>query len=625
MGTRVRTQTRAGTVTAARTSTTADTGTQSSGRTHTHVQGNSTKWGLVAGSPAPDPGDPGGSGTSTVQNDDGNRRNRKESPQAQSRTKDRIMTIWDLADGSPAPDPRDPVGNSTVTVEDGGVGMKRKICKYIPCLVRMKNTREKKDERGFLKRLIGRMRNLGTHHRGAKKDRKVNEGGAAQNKADNKSLLKRYRRDQDAWQSQGVDGAADTRSNTVAQPSEASCSHQVGTRHSDTGRTQPIQKETPGVKPSQNNQKTPSDSYKAVGSTANGTPIFASQSGSAENPDVPRPDMGGTPSTAKLPSKSSHPAPISRGEMPVNLRLAVAASHGSDETTPGPAGGYPSYPAISEPLQDTTGVSQRAIAGKQVSKQSVLAGLDEKAVKLDSPSGAQRPETQRQTSSRDVPSGLDESTRKLGDRPPPGIQQTARKDVMKEAVVLEVQADLRFYPWVLPKPELNVPIVSYRLNAAPGLSCESVVGGAYQPLSVKRREIRLLEVSLTNRYSPVSCNLVTVSLDDNPEYVALSYVWGDPSDVETLWLNTQPFRATKSLVSAIRRCREAARVICLEQGKTSSSQAIRVWADALCIYSHRTTMKHLGTMRFVPQFFEGCDFTPCQFFDLVSLLRNTLM
>jgi hypothetical protein len=69
--------------------------------------------------------------------------------------------------------------------------------------------------------------------------------------------------------------------------------------------------------------------------------------------------------------------------------------------------------------------------------------------------------------------------------------------------------------------------------------------------------------------------------------------------------------------------------------------------DLLCIYSHRTTMNYFESLRFVPQFFEGFNFThlasqiwqyirlrfqfavsptltslfasPCQFFDLILL------
>jgi hypothetical protein len=43
-----------------------------------------------------------------------------------------------------------------------------------------------------------------------------------------------------------------------------------------------------------------------------------------------------------------------RGELPVRLHLAGAASHGSDQATTESTEGYPSYPAISDPPPYTT-------------------------------------------------------------------------------------------------------------------------------------------------------------------------------------------------------------------------------------------------------------------------------
>lgn len=57
----------------------------------------------------------------------------------------------------------------------------------------------------------------------------------------------------------------------------------------------------------------------------------------------------------------------------------------------------------------------------------------------------------------------------------------------------------------------------------------------YNTLNPERREIRLLKL-LPPRSGPsparsalVNCTLEHVSLDDEPQYQALSYVWGDPA------------------------------------------------------------------------------------------------
>jgi hypothetical protein len=114
-------------------------------------------------------------------------------------------------------------------------------------------------------------------------------------------------------------------------------------------------------------------------------------------------------------------------------------------------------------------------------------------------------------------------------------------------------SDVGFYGWTLPKPVLQAPTVPY----APLITTSRST--VYQALNASRREIRLLEIPLLPDSRPISCNLITVSLDDKPEYAALSYVWGDPTDTEYLELNGQRFSATKSLISALYQFRAAAR------------------------------------------------------------------
>jgi hypothetical protein len=46
----------------------------------------------------------------------------------------------------------------------------------------------------------------------------------------------------------------------------------------------------------------------------------------------------------------------------------------------------------------------------------------------------------------------------------------------------------------------------------------------YTPLDPDRREIRVLIIHRAEASSPISCSVLPVSLDDHPEYAALSYV-----------------------------------------------------------------------------------------------------
>jgi hypothetical protein len=60
----------------------------------------------------------------------------------------------------------------------------------------------------------------------------------------------------------------------------------------------------------------------------------------------------------------------------------------------------------------------------------------------------------------------------------------------------------------------------------------------YEALDPGRSEIRLLEIlSLSNDDPVLKCRLVVASLEDNPSYIALSYVWGDPSVTENIVVN----------------------------------------------------------------------------------------
>jgi hypothetical protein len=77
--------------------------------------------------------------------------------------------------------------------------------------------------------------------------------------------------------------------------------------------------------------------------------------------------------------------------------------------------------------------------------------------------------------------------------------------------------------------------------------------------------------------APIQCSIKhsTLSRYENElqnHYTALSYVWGDPNDIRTIFVDRKPVKITASLESALRHLREQepGRVLCL-------------WADALCI------------------------------------------
>ncbi|KAH7093468.1 heterokaryon incompatibility protein-domain-containing protein [Paraphoma chrysanthemicola] len=95
----------------------------------------------------------------------------------------------------------------------------------------------------------------------------------------------------------------------------------------------------------------------------------------------------------------------------------------------------------------------------------------------------------------------------------------------------------------------------------------------YHALTAERREIRLLTLSPGEREEPIKCSLSTVSLTAEPNYDALSYVWGKHEDQSpTIELDGSKFTVTLNLFSALRHIREPAGKDCMT-----------LWVDAVCI------------------------------------------
>jgi hypothetical protein len=97
----------------------------------------------------------------------------------------------------------------------------------------------------------------------------------------------------------------------------------------------------------------------------------------------------------------------------------------------------------------------------------------------------------------------------------------------------------------------------------------------YTALDTSRHEIRLLNFNKTNSKPPypvnsISASLRHVSLDDQPTFECLSYVWGDQSSAArvSIVVNGHPFSINASLACALRYIVEDNPVI---------------WIDAICI------------------------------------------
>ncbi|RMY89889.1 hypothetical protein D0861_03957 [Hortaea werneckii] len=94
----------------------------------------------------------------------------------------------------------------------------------------------------------------------------------------------------------------------------------------------------------------------------------------------------------------------------------------------------------------------------------------------------------------------------------------------------------------------------------------------WKPLDKEKREIRILLLQPSGEEDDaLYADLEIVSLDREPKYKAISYVWGDALDTTVMFVNGgKVIEITKSLAAALRRFRH-------------SRIFVALWADAVCI------------------------------------------
>ena len=96
----------------------------------------------------------------------------------------------------------------------------------------------------------------------------------------------------------------------------------------------------------------------------------------------------------------------------------------------------------------------------------------------------------------------------------------------------------------------------------------------YEPLE-HAQSVRLVTIHPgvrrpSGKSDPLQCDLRHARLDQDPQYEALSYVWGDPADQKYIQLGPAQFPVTSNLHAALLRLR--------------SEQSTRTfWIDAICI------------------------------------------
>lgn len=110
------------------------------------------------------------------------------------------------------------------------------------------------------------------------------------------------------------------------------------------------------------------------------------------------------------------------------------------------------------------------------------------------------------------------------------------------------------------------------MDAPTGVLPTTGAAGTLNRLNPSRNEIRVLYLHPSvDPDASIKCSRQVVSLDDDPDYEALSYAWGDPSAVRPISLDGDPaFSVTLNAWAALRALRHQDRCRVL-------------WVDAICI------------------------------------------
>jgi hypothetical protein len=118
----------------------------------------------------------------------------------------------------------------------------------------------------------------------------------------------------------------------------------------------------------------------------------------------------------------------------------------------------------------------------------------------------------------------------------------------------------------------------------------------YSPLQHENDEIRLLRLS-SNNDGELEGSLVTVSLSHLPEFIALSYTWGDRTNPEKMIVNGGWVTIRRNLAAALRNP--------LLREKINSTNTKAIWVDSLCINQQDLSERGFQVQRMRQVYMQG--------------------
>ena len=116
---------------------------------------------------------------------------------------------------------------------------------------------------------------------------------------------------------------------------------------------------------------------------------------------------------------------------------------------------------------------------------------------------------------------------------------------------------------------------------------------SYTPLREDVRQIRLIHILPGVWDDALSCQLHIVSLEEGPDYRALSYTWADPNPTIAILLDGYRFHVGLNLGKVLKRLRRA-------------TEKMIIWIDALCINQTDFIEKEIQ-VDLMKDIYEGCE------------------
>jgi hypothetical protein len=137
-------------------------------------------------------------------------------------------------------------------------------------------------------------------------------------------------------------------------------------------------------------------------------------------------------------------------------------------------------------------------------------------------------------------------------------------------------------------------ILDYNENTISTDNTNVVDHPSYNTLAESCKEIRLLSLLPGRWDDPITCNLVTISLNvTHPPFETLSYVWQGVVETNTVVVDGTTCRVTGNLFLALRRLRKPAGTRLL-------------WADGLCI-DQNSTSERSHQVGLMGEIYKSCD------------------